>query len=180
MKRGKNIVVFGCDNTGKTTLSEFLVGKIQSEKPELKPIYKKSLGPNKTMNEQALFMGSMCNLENLVIFDRFPIVEEMTSGTVLRGKNNFSTMSKVQTENYLKKIDCYIFCYPGLFDVMNWQEREQLNGVKENALELINQYNKFAFALKECGFNVIEYNYNSDTLDSFYIKLKNALGGFLE
>ena len=41
MERGKNIVVFGCDNTGKTTLSEFLVEKIKSEKPELKPIYKK-------------------------------------------------------------------------------------------------------------------------------------------
>ena len=32
MERGKNIVVFGCDNTGKTTLSEFLVEKIKSEK----------------------------------------------------------------------------------------------------------------------------------------------------
>lgn len=178
MERGKNIVVFGCDNTGKTTLAEFLVKSINQENPELKPIYKKSLGPNKTMNEQALFMGSMCNLENIVIFDRFPIVEEMTSGIVLRGKNNFKDMSKVQMEHYFKMVDCYIFCYPGLFDVMNWQEREQLEGVKENALDLINKYNRFAFALKECGFNVIEYNYKVDTLHSFYIKLKNALGGF--
>lgn len=177
MERGKNIVVFGCDNTGKTTLSEFLVEKIKSEKPELKPIYKKSLGPNRTVNEQALFMGSMCNLENLVIFDRYPIVEEMTSGIVLRGNNNFKNMSKVQIENYLRMIDCYIFCYPGLFEVMNWQEREQLDGVKENALDLINQYNRFAFALKECGFKVIEFNYKEDTLDSFYVKLKKEMGG---
>ena len=180
MERGKNIVVFGCDNTGKTTLSEFLVGKIKSEKPELKPIYKKSLGPNKTMIEQTLFMGIMCNLKNLVIFDRFPIVEEMTSGVVLRNKNNFQNMSKIQIESYLKMVDCYIFCYPGLFEVMNWQEREQLDGVKENALELINQYNRFAFALKECGFNVIEFNYKADTFDSFYIKLKKVLGGILK
>lgn len=178
MERFKNIVVFGCDNTGKTTLAEFLVKSINKEKPELNPIYKKSLGPNKTKSEQIKFMDSMTNIESLVVFDRYPIVEEMTSGIVLRGKNNFQDSSKELIEYYLRKIDCYIFCYPGLFNVIKWDDREQLDGVKENVLDLINQYNRFAFALKECGINVIEYNYKADTLDSFYIKLKKALGGF--
>ena len=178
MERGKNIVVFGCDNTGKTTLAKYLVEKINKENPDALAIYKKSLGPNKTKNEQINFMGSVTSFKNLVVFDRYPIVEEMTSGIVLRGKNNFKNSSKELMAYYLKKIDCYIFCYPGLFEIVNWEDREQLDGVKENVLDLINQYNRFAFALKECGFNVIEYNYKTDTLDSFYIKLKNALGGF--
>ena len=178
MEIGKNIVVFGCDNTGKTTLAKYLVEKINKENQDVCAIYKKSLGPNKTKNEQIDFMDSVTSFKSLVIFDRYPIVEEMTSGIVLRGKNNFQDSSKELMEYYLGKIDCYILCYPGLFDVVNWEEREQLDGVKENVLDLINQYNRFAFALKECGFNVIEYNYKADTLDSFYIKLKNALGGF--
>ena len=178
MESGKNIVVFGCDNTGKTTLAKYLVEKINEENPDVCAIYKKSLGPNKTKDEQIDFMRSVTSFKSLVVFDRYPIVEEMTSGIVLRGKNNFQDSSKELMEYYLKKIDCYIFCYPGLFDIVNWEEREQLDGVKENVLDLINQYNRFAFALKECGFNVIEYNYKADTLDSFYIKLKNALGGF--
>ena len=178
MIRGKNIVVFGCDNTGKTTLAEYLVKKINQENPECKAIYQKSLGPNKTKNEQITFMGNTTSMKNLVVFDRYPLVEELTSGVVLRGKHTFQNSSKEQMEFYLNKIDCYVFCYPGLFEVLKWEDREQLDGVKENVIDLINQYTRFAYALKECGFNVIEYNYKADTLDSFYLKLKEKIGGF--
>lgn len=178
MKKEKNIAVFGCDNTGKTTLAKYLVEKISRENniDEL-PIYQKSLGPNKTKNQQEEFMNLKTSGKGIVIFDRFPIIEEMTSGVVLRKKNNFQDSSKESIEYFLRLIDCYIFCYPGLFEVIDWKNREQLDGVKENVLDLINEYNKFAFTLKEYGFNVIEYNYKADTLDSFYVKLKNSLGG---
>ena len=65
----------------------------------------------------------------------------------------------------LKKVDLFIFCYPGLFNVLNWGEREQLDGVKDNALKLINAYNEMAISLKSLGFKVFEYNYNYTSFD---------------
>lgn len=163
--KAKKIVVFGCDNTGKTTLCETI-------QRSLKKIYKtdevyiaKSLGPNKTVEEQVAFMEEMLNDENRsIIFDRFPIIEEATCGEVLRGKNNFAEWEGTDVINLLGKVDLFIFCYPGLFNVLKWGDREQLDGVKDNVLPLINAYNKMAFALKQLNFNVMEYNYTMDNI----------------
>lgn len=164
--KAKKIVVFGCDNTGKTTLCELL-------KKELSIFFKnpveisKSLGPNKTVEEQFNFMNETLNDESkTIIFDRFPIIEEATCGKVLRGKDNFAEWEDTDVVGLLEKVDLFIFCYPGLFDVLNWGEREQLDGVKKNALRLINAYNEMAVALRNLGFKVFEYNYkNTNSFD---------------
>lgn len=169
--KAKKIVVFGCDNTGKTTLCEILREKLFTL-GELDTVIAKSLGPNKTVEEQVDFMERTLNdNEKNIIFDRFPIIEEATSGKVLRNKNNFAEWEDTDVMELLKKVDLFIFCYPGLFNVLNWGEREQLDGVKNNALKLINAYNEMAVALKSLGFKVFEYNYNST---KFYDILKEV------
>lgn len=157
--KAKKIVVFGCDNTGKTTLCESLVGILNFKFPGSTEVAK-SLGPNKMVEEQIDFMEEMLgNKDKVIIFDRFPIIEEATCGKVLRGKNNFQEWENTNVVDLLGKVDLFIFCYPGLFDVLNWGEREQLDGVKENALKLINAYNEMAVSLRSLGFKVVEYNY---------------------
>ena len=165
----KNIVVFGCDNTGKTTLAQKIAFKLGGQ-------YVKSLGPNKTKNEQLDFMFENLNSDGIKVFDRFPIIEESTSGVVLRGHNNFQTWRE-QEMDLLNKVAVFIFCNPGLFNILNWGEREQLVGVKDHALELINKYNEIAVLLQDYYHNVIEYNYKVNPVDEIFI---NNLKGKLE
>lgn len=165
----KKIVVFGCDNTGKTTLCENLKTFIAWKNKDVNSVVvAKSLGPNKSVEEQIDFMELTLNdKQKTIIFDRFPIIEEATCGKVLRGKDNFQEWENTNVVDLLGKVDLFIFCYPGLFDVLNWGEREQLDGVKDNALKLINAYNEMAVSLRSLGFKVLEYNYKSINMNEF-------------
>lgn len=167
------IVVFGCDNTGKTTLCK-----------ELKDIFNveynveiaKSIGANKSLQEYIEFMKNNVEKENMVIFDRFPIIEEITCGKVLRDNNIFGKWeNSSETLEILNSIDLYIFCYPGLFPILNWGKREQMDGVKENVLKLVNAYNEIAVALKGMGLNVYEFNYRKDNPFNFISKIRREI-----
>lgn len=147
-----NIVIFGCDNSGKTTLAKALCSEIEGSR------YVRSLGPNKTFDEQIKFMVDNLDVDKVNIFDRFPCIEENVCGNVLRGSDNFSGLD---TSTFLDKVDLFIFCYPGLKSVLNWGNREQLDGVKENVVGLINGYNKYVYKLIQNGYRVEEYNYNT-------------------
>lgn len=167
----KNIVIFGCDNTGKTTLANKLVEHFRSVN------YFKSLGPNKTAMEQMKFMQESMGTEGINVFDRFPLIEEATSGVVLRNHDNFDAWGKKE-KDILSNVDLFILCYPGLFNTLNWGEREQLEGVKENALNLINAYNSMAVLLKyNLHLDVVEYDYKLGFIEWF--KVINKINKFL-
>lgn len=166
------IVVFGCDNTGKTTLCEELKCILE---PYFYPEIAKSIGANKTVEEYVDFMKINLEKNNIVIFDRFPIIEEATCGKVIRDNNIFEKWQREDVIGLLKSVDFYIFCYPGLFNVLNWGEREQMDGVKSNVLKLINAYNEMAFALKEMGLNVYEFNYKYHNPFKFYSIIRKEL-----
>lgn len=163
----KNIVIFGCDNTGKTTLANKLSEYFKGVN------YFKSLGPNKTAVEQMKFMQESIVTEGINVFDRFPLIEEATSGVVLRNCDNFNVWGPKEKE-ILSNIDLFILCYPGLFDTLNWGAREQLEGVKENALSLIDAYNNMAATLRfDLRLDVIEYNYKAGF--SEWVKVVNKI-----
>ena len=156
-----NIVVFGCDNSGKTTLCENLA-KHYTENKMQKINMVHSLGPNKTLEQQIEFMKlGLYNTESDInIFDRFPVIEETVCGSVIRKHNNFlSSINGLLGYSYLRFVDLFIFCYPGLDSVVNWGSREQMDGVKENVIQLINGYNQLALDLVENDFRVFEYNF---------------------
>jgi len=68
----------------------------------------------------------------------------------------------VNVKDLLDKVDLFVYCYPGLFTILNWGDREQMDGVKERAFELIDAYNRLAVQLKSNGYNVKEYNFRCD------------------
>lgn len=166
MVKDLKIVVFGCDNTGKTTLCNDLLEILNAEGYEAE--LAKSIGANKTVEQYIEFMKTNLEKDHIVIFDRFPIIEESTCGRVLRNNDIFEKWDNNETLELLESVDLFIFCYPGLFKVLNWGEREQMEGVKENALKLIDAYNQMAVALVDIGGVVVEYNYNSDTPEQLY------------
>lgn len=163
----KNIVIFGCDNTGKTNLSRVLKDEFESEGIEANIVT--SIG-KASKEEQNKFINDKLNSDGIKIFDRFVPIEEFVCGYVLRGKSNF-TLSELN--NFASNVDLFIFCYPGLFSVLNWGEREQMDGVKENVLRLINKYNDIAMYLKDKNKNIVEYNFNS--IESINNVVKKAL-----
>lgn len=156
-----NIVVFGCDNSGKSTLCNQLVDLL-NEDVDFTAESVHSLGPNKSYKEMVEFMESNLtpvNSTHTKIFDRFPVIEESIYGPLLRGENKFAG---VIVKNLLDRVDLFVYCYPGLFTILNWGDREQMPGVKDNVFEIIDSYNRLAVKLKSYGYNVKEYNYRCD------------------
>ena len=148
----KKVVIFGPDNSGKTTLTLQLGKKYNLE-------IIKSLGivPR---NKQLKYMEEMTKKENIV-FDRYPIIEETVCGKIFRNHSNFEGFENdTNIRKYLDKIDLFIFCNPGLESILNFGSREQMNGVKENIFELYNGYIIFYKWLFINKYNVIEYNWN--------------------
>lgn len=162
----KNIVIFGCDNSGKTTLSQDISKELDlllRNNGLAYPIEcKHSLGPNVTLEQHENFMNENLDKDCITIFDRFPFIEEGVCGSILRGHNIFGHYTKEEQDVLLSKVDLFILCYPGLFNIINWGEREQMEGVKENVVNLIKGYNMIAVNLKDNGYNVVEYNYRCD------------------
>lgn len=155
-----NIVVFGCDNSGKSTLCTQLVSLL-NEDVDFTADTRHTPGPV-SVEEMIKYMENSLvpkNSRHTRIFDRFPIIEEKVYGPLLRGYDKFSGLD---IDKYLKQVDLFIYCYPGLFTILNWGDREQYPGVKSNALDIINMYNNIAVDLKMSGYNVKEYNFKCD------------------
>lgn len=171
MEKNLKIVVFGCDNTGKTTLCEglqdcFLQNGYNAE-------IAKSIGANKTVEQYVDFMKKNLRKKHIVIFDRFPIIEEATCGRVLRNNDIFEEWQAEDISELIDEVDIFIMCYPGLFNTLNWGEREQMEGVKDNATKLIDAYNQMAVALLKLNCLVMEYNYTNKTPEDVF----KILGG---
>ena len=160
-----NIVVFGCDNSGKTTLCNSLKRYVCDLRDLLASEVEvvKSLGPaNYEMQKE--FMDKMLSEDKSHIFDRFPIIEEMTCGPVLRGKNNFENYVD-EADYFLNKIDLFIYCKPSLDSILNWGTREQMSGIKENIMPLIDAYDSCLKVLQQMGLHVMIYNWEEDDIE---------------
>lgn len=167
MMNGKNnfsIVVFGCDNTGKTTLCEYirktLIDGFGINEDGVHCLH--SPGPV-PVESQISFMNKTFELNGFIIMDRFPVIEEATCGIVLRGYNKFASLNDPMREvDFLEKVDLFIHCNPGLEYIERWGSRQQMEGVKENSRLLNQKYNEVRNELVcYVGDNrVIEYNYN--------------------
>ena len=146
-----NIVIFGSDNSGKTTLAKVLDSFVGG--------YIHSPGPLPTVDLQKRFIIDNLDKNPVNIFDRFPIIEESVCRTILRGVNNFSDES-VFISDTLDKIDLFIYCSPGINSIINWGDREQMSGIKENINELVKGYESIYNYLIENNYNCVKYDYN--------------------
>lgn len=167
----KKIIIFGADNTGKTTLANNIVKRF----PEAKVV--KSLGPA-SYEDQVEYIESHVVSPDVEVFDRFPIIEEFTCGRVLRNKNNFSEVSKTWIKMVFDKIDLLIFCDPGMENILNWGTREQMEGIKENIEKLYKAYLEFPSEIsKKYGVDLskklICYNWVNDDIEKIYRRVED-------
>lgn len=135
----KFIVVYGCDNTGKSTACENLNNIFKQYGIFSEVVH--SCGPVSPI-EQIAFMEEQTETNPNVevkIFDRFPAIEEAVCGKVLRNVNKLHPYKK-QCNEFIQRISLFIHCNPPHSIVENWGTREQMEGIKENYKKLIKGY----------------------------------------
>lgn len=171
MTKPIKIIVFGCDNSGKTTL----VNKIAEKFPEAKIV--KSLGPA-TYNKQIEYIEHYVIQPEFLIFDRFPIIEEFTCGEVLRNSNNFSKINPTWANFVFDEINLLIYCNPGMNNILNWGDREQMEGIKENIEKLNEAYLQLPQKLNttlqvNIENKLIRYNWETDDVEEIFRRIEN-------
>lgn len=153
----------------KTTLSNDLIKIFNANGYICDAIH--SPGPKSTEALMDFMKNNLVDSDSKLIriFDRFPIIEEAVYGKLLRGGSRFD--DEEYNKQTLGKIDSFIYCFPGMESVLNWGDREQMDGVKENVLEIVDEYNSIVEKLIKEKKNVIIYNYNKDTAFDMFDKL---------
>ena len=146
----RKIIVLGMDNTGKTTLVEQLSNEFKCD-------HIKSLGPGYTKEEMKEEMIRKLNIEELVVLERFSIFEELVYGPILRGISKFDKEDIEEIRSYDPII---IYCRPDNETIFNFGDREQMEGVIEQRVKLVNAWDKLIAELKiNYNFDIIPYNW---------------------
>lgn len=157
-----DIVVFGCDNSGKTTLCNTIASYLKNE--GMNAYVTHSCGPGSILKHINFLAEVLKDKKDkgleIQIFDRFPIIEEFVCGNVLRGFDSFKPYPE-SVSKFMGKVPLFIHCDPGIDFIENWGEREQMDGIKENARNLFNMYKAVPM-----HFNIesrtVKYDYTKD------------------
>jgi GTPase SAR1 family protein len=158
-----NIVIFGPDNSGKTTLANQI--------KDLGFQYVRSLGAGKTSQEYLDYLDITLNnakkTKSNLIFDRFSVIEESVNGPILRNVDLMDT-NFIDVNRFLSRIDLFIFCMPPKSVITNWGDREQMAGIKENIDKLIDKYLDYSHKLYEKKMNIIHYDWTCDKQEEVF------------
>ena len=135
----KTIVVYGCDNSGKTTACQNLEEILLERGYRVKVIH--SPGPVSAVEMVKFMAENTINDPNIDIriLDRFPAIEEPVYGPLIRGENKLKDFKNL-CMLFMDQVDRFIYCDPGISSVENWGDREQMDGVKENAKLIRDSY----------------------------------------
>lgn len=134
------VVIEGPDNSGKTTLAVRLASMSGA-------VYLKSQRPSELKELQLAkfnhLLQSAERYNGVAITDRHPAISELIYGKVLRGGHSLSPDS---IENSLSYVDAIIFCRPHSEKLLSTlRERAHLDGVIDNASQLIEAYDAWAW-----------------------------------
>lgn len=149
------IIVVGMDNTGKTTLVNQLCEYYNCESI-------KSLGPGYSRREMIDEVKRKLELPGKVILERFSILEECVYGNVLRNDSKFT----LNDMDWLRDYDfTIIYCRPEDEVIYNFGDREQMEGVIEQRVKLVQYWDDLIIKLSQMGFVVIPYDWTKMSLD---------------
>ena len=148
------IIVTGMDNTGKTTLAAQLGNRMKME-------VIKSPGPIEC-ELQRNWVKNQLELIPEVIFERFPLFEEVIYGTVLRNHSVFELDGPLFKQLHDKQ-PLIVYTRPSNKDIFNFGDREQMKGVIERKKELLAAYDELMYNLVCNSWNVIPYNFRVNT-----------------
>lgn len=173
------IICEGMDNSGKSTL----VAKLQLDldAPIVKPpswnrIFK--------LGKKAITVyADWLQLEHYqakyidIIMDRHPLISTFVYEPVLFNSNSLKTHPAYQT---LKTVfqdskPLIVYCRPSDETIRNFGERDQMAGVVDHAPALTCAYDLLMDRYRRDGFNVINYDWQSDSYLTLKLHLLNEI-----
>ena len=161
----RKIVIIGMDNTGKTTLVNDMKNILNIESI-------KSPGPNFTKEEMYEEIITDLSKEELVILERFAIVEEMIYGEILRNAPKFNFEDLMQIKEEYNPI--FIYCRPKKENVFNFGDREQMEGVIEQSKKLLEGFDNLYNKMIQNEFDIFRYDYNVSTPEEMVLKYERS------
>lgn len=161
----RKIVIIGMDNTGKTTLVNDMKNLLNVEGI-------KSPGPNFTKEEMYNEVITNLSREELVILERFAIIEEIIYGEILRNAPKFNFEDLIQIEEKYHPI--FIYCRPKKKDVFNFGERDQMEGVIERSEKLLEGFDNLYNKMIQRDFDIFRYDFNVSTPEEMVLKYERS------
>lgn len=161
----RKIVIIGMDNTGKTTLVNDMKNLLNVEGI-------KSPGPNFTKEEMYNEVITNLSREELVILERFAIIEEIIYGEILRNAPKFNFEDLMQIEEKYHPI--FIYCRPKKKDVFNFGERDQMEGVIERSEKLLEGFDNLYNKMIQKDFDIFRYDFNVSTPEEMVLKYERS------
>lgn len=161
----RKIVIIGMDNTGKTTLVNDMKNILNIESI-------KSPGPNFTKEEMYEKIITDLSKEEVVILERFAIVEEMIYGEILRHNAKFNFEDLMQIKEKYNPI--FIYCRPKKENVLEFGDREQMEGVIEQSKKLLEAFDNLYNRMIQNEFDIFRYDYNVSTPVEMVLKYERS------
>ena len=161
----RKIVIIGMDNTGKTTLVNDMKNILNIESI-------KSPGPNFTKEEMYEKIITDLSKEEVVILERFAIVEEMIYGEIIRHNSKFNFEDLMQIKEKYNPI--FIYCRPKKENIFNFGDREQMEGVIEQSKKLLEAFDNLYNRMIQNEFDIFRYDYNVSTPEEMVLKYERS------
>ena len=98
----------------------------------------------------------------------------MIYGKVLRGKSKFRFDNEIY--KVLKEIKpFFIYCRPKDKVILNWKDREQMEGIIDNSKKLIEEWDKLVQRIikDQCYTHFIYWDYNRDEFEDLKRIIEN-------
>jgi adenylate kinase family enzyme len=151
----KLIILDGFDNSGKTTLAY----KIASEFG-LKYLHSPS-EYRWDFNKMIDWAVQEIEADRYAVYDRFSPLTDQVYGPVLRGGTPYLDDEKGQAVVELLKRTPHLIIYarPSKSQILRFGEREQMDGVVEQAEKLLVRYDALFYDLMKSDWNIVGYNY---------------------
>lgn len=171
------ILVEGCDNSGKTTL----VSKLSADF-RLLTLNNRQRPLSLQDSKDYLHLVTPLAKRFKTIFDRWQPISEPIYGPICRNTHLFTSPDIADQHQYLRDAGIrpiVIFCRPPDELILNFGDREQMEGVIENAKKIIDGYDRMIDWVNLQWFPVVGYDYAHDTYDSLSAKVRAYYEGQL-
>lgn len=158
------IICEGMDNSGKSTLAYKIREHFGLE-------HEPSPGPPKSVTELLGRITTSLSREVIseVVYDRHSVVTERVYGSVLRGEDRLD--NKVGwglTRRVFDTKPLIIYCRPEEKYIYRWGMRDQMDGIKAKARELVKKYDETYFWLTRTSCYTVVYDYNRSNINDIW------------